>query len=136
MKKIFVVLCLAICMVASVIGNSANADDNRTKSIKVDVTKLTGTDGQPLIIKGESKDIPPRPDEPKALADDDKGRWWDQEFAGWTTKKKNMPSNDNATGAIGKTVVVIRAGDHPYFTAFMNGFKTIAKEYDLNVKRV
>ncbi len=134
MKKILVVLSLAVCLVSCAFGNLANAEDNLTKSIKVDVTQLKGTDGQPLIIKGDPKDIPDRPEDPKALPEDNKGHWWDQEYAGWTTQKKNMPSNDNATGAIGKTVVMIRAGDHPYWTAFMNGFNAIAKEYNLKVK--
>ncbi len=134
MKKIFVVLSLIVCMVATAFGTVANAEDNLTKSIKIDVTKLTGTDGQPLIIKGAPKDVPPRPADPKALADDEAGLWWDQEYAGWTTEKKNIPSNDEATGAYGKTIVIIRAGDHPYFTAFMNGFNMIAKSYNMTVK--
>lgn len=103
------------------------------QSLAVDVYALRGTDGQPLILPGKKVDIPPRPDDPKALPETDRGHWWDIEYAGWTTKKVRMPKSPG-DGAIGKRVILVKAGDHPYWTAYVNGFTMIARAYDMDIK--
>ena len=113
--------------------DTGTAEDNLAKSLAVDVFSLTGTDGQPLILPGKSVEIPPRPDDPKALPDTDRGHWWDIEFAGWTMEKSKMPQSPR-DGAIGKRVILVKAGDHPYWTAYVNGFTKIAETYGMDIK--
>ena len=98
-----------------------------------DVFALKGRDRQPLILKGEKKPIPPRPADSKALPEEDKGHWWDIEYAGWTTQKVKMPESPK-TGPAGKKVVLLKAGDHPYWTAYVEGFQAVANFYKMDAK--
>ncbi len=108
-------------------------ENNLKKSLAVDVFSLRGTDGQPLILPGTKVDIPPRPAKPKTLPETDRGHWWDIEFAGWTMKKVKMPESPG-NGAIGKRIILVKAGDHPYWTAYVKGFTMIADTYDIDIK--
>ncbi len=101
---------------------------------EVDLFALLGTDGQPYIRPDtEPKDILPRPEDPAALPETDKGRWWDIEYAGWLSEKKPMPAPPRV-GPRGRKVVLLRAGDHPYWTAYVRGFQAIADGYAMKVK--
>ncbi|MFC1650175.1 sugar ABC transporter substrate-binding protein [Candidatus Latescibacterota bacterium] len=128
-----VALFLAGCGGEEVSESTANLAENLAKSKAVDVFSLTGTDGQPFILPGEGKDIPERPADPKILPESERGHWWDIEYAGLTTEKTNMPDSPG-DGAVGKKVVLIKAGDHPYWTAYVKGFTRIAEAYDMDIK--
>ena len=107
--------------------------DDYTKA-GFDVYALKGTDGQPYILpQTESAAIPERPADPKALTETEKGHWWDIEYAGWNVEKVDMPVSPK-DGPSGKRIVLLKAGDHPYWTAYVNGFKVMAKAYDMKVK--
>ncbi|MCF7952589.1 MAG: sugar ABC transporter substrate-binding protein [Spirochaetales bacterium] len=138
MRKAMLLACLfaltaALTFAAGDQEEAAAGEGNLEKSLEVDVFSLKGSDGQPLILPGEPKDVPERPSDPSALPEDDAGHWWDIEYAGWTTEKVSQPESP-ADGAIGKKVVLMKAGDHPYWTAYVNGFKAIAEAYDMEVK--
>ena len=113
------------------VGVAATAKPAVMAASGVDVYTLRGSDGQPYIFPGaQTKTVPPRPVSPQALPETDKGRWWDIEFAGWQTQKVAMPKSPG-TGAKGKKVVLLKAGDHPYWTAYVNGFKALADAYGM-----
>lgn len=99
-----------------------------------DVLSLRGTDGQPYLFPSqETPMIPERPSDPQSLPETDKGHWWDIEYAGWQGEKAAMPGSPG-DGPKGKRVVLLKAGDHPYWTAYVNGFTTIAHAYEMNIK--
>ena len=134
-------LCLAAVLALSLFGCGQGEEESgmpveqrlkESKSIASDVRKLKSTDGQPLIAWSTEKDVPPRPEDPESLPETEKGHWWDMEYAGWETEKVNMPESPG-DGALGKEVVLIRAGDHPYWTAYVNGFKRIAEAFQMDV---
>jgi len=115
-------------------GHVLPAHAGETAQGEVDVYALRGTDNQPYILrKQETATIPPRPEDPAALPETDAGHWWDIEYAGWQVKKEAMPSSPG-DGPAGKSVVLLKAGDHPYWTAYMNGFNVMAKAYGMKVK--
>jgi ribose/xylose/arabinose/galactoside ABC-type transport system permease subunit/ABC-type sugar transport system substrate-binding protein len=100
----------------------------------VDVYALRGTDNQPYILRQqETPTIPPRPEDPAALPKTDAGHWWDIEYAGWDVEKELMPKSPG-DGPAGKSVVLLKAGDHPYWTAFMNGFNVMTEAYGMKTK--
>jgi ABC-type sugar transport system substrate-binding protein len=138
-RSVCIAACVCIMLVATGCEKKTDTADTGggeaglRASLAVDVYSLHGTDGQPLILPGESNDIPKRPDEPSSLPESDRGHWWDIEYAGWTTEKVSMPESPG-DGAIGKRIVLVRAGDHPYWTAYVRGFMTIADAYDMDVK--
>ncbi len=99
-----------------------------------DVFALRGTDGQPYLLPNpEPPVIPERPEDPSALPETDKGHWWDIEYAGWKVDKEPMPVSPG-DGPRGKRVVLLKAGDHPYWTAYVRGFTVIANAYEMNIK--
>lgn len=100
-----------------------------------DVYSLKGTDNQPYLLPpGLAKtDIPERPADPKALPETDKLHWWDIEYAGWKVEKAAMPVSPG-DGPQGKRVVLLKAGDHPYWTAYVRGFTAIADFYGMRIK--
>ena len=101
---------------------------------ELDVYSLKGTDGQPYILpQTESITIPKRPADPKALPETEKGHWWYIEYAGWNVEKIDMPESPK-DGPRKKRIVLLKAGDHPYWTAYVNGFAVMAKAYQMKVK--
>jgi len=118
--------------VPTVPGPNAFVDDDTKPGF--DVYALRGTDGQPYILsQTEPVTIPERPATPTALAETEKGHWWDIEYAGWNVEKVNMPASPK-DGPRGKRIVLLKAGDHPYWTAYVKGFKVMAKAYEMRVK--
>jgi len=106
---------------------------NLEESLKVDISGLKSGDGQPLLLEMKTKEIPPRPADPDKLPEEDALHWYDMEYAGWSAEKINIPKSP-ADGAIGKKVIVIINGDHPYLTAYGIGGKKIADAYKMDFK--
>ena len=115
-------------------GQLVGARARATAAGEVDAFALRGTDGQPYLFRStEAVAIPERPAEPRALPETEKGHWWDIEFAGWKVEKVAMPESPK-DGPRGKKVILLKAGDHPYWTAYMNGFNVMAATYGMATK--
>ncbi|MBN1834734.1 MAG: substrate-binding domain-containing protein, partial [Spirochaetales bacterium] len=134
-------LLLALALPAAVFAGGqkeaapgAAAAGNLERSLAVDTSGLKSEDGQPLIIlQSEQRVVPSRPANPDALPEDDPLHWWDIEFAGWNANKQNIPESPK-DGAIGKRVVFIVHGDHPWTTACTLGAQKVADAYDMSLK--
>jgi len=132
-------ICLTIVAVVAIVAITAmyfhySARPGEPDAGEADVFALRGTDGQPYILpKSRTKAIPPRPADPAALPKDDAGHWWDIEYAGWKVAKAPMPASPG-DGPRGKKVVLLKAGDHPYWTAYVRGFEAIARATGVKVK--
>jgi ribose transport system substrate-binding protein len=128
------VLLVLVLAAASVFFAGAVFADNLSDSLKVDVSGLKSADGQPLIVLStEKKVIPARPANPDALPETDPLHWYDIEYAGWNAKKVNLPKSP-ANGAIGKKIIFIVHGDHPWTTACTLGGKKVADAYKMGFK--
>jgi len=111
----------------------SNAQAARTVA-EPDVASLKATDGQPLLALDDAPlNAPPRPADPKALPEDDALHWYDQEYAGWSVKKNEMPKSPG-DGPSGKRVICLRFIDHPYLTAYTRGMQKIADAYGIQLK--
>jgi len=133
-----VLLCLAGLLFAQggkATGPTAgNAVANLEASLKVDTSVLKAADGQQLLrMSTVVPKIPTRPANPEALPESDPLHWFDMEYAGWNAKKTNIPVSPK-DGAIGKHVVMIVHGDHPWTTACTNGAKKVAEAYGIDLK--
>ncbi len=130
---IFAMYFMRIRAPVRIIPGTQDVIDDDTKS-GFDVYALRGTDGQPYILpQTEPVAIRERPADPKALEETEKGHWWDIEFAGWNVEKVDMPQSPK-DGPRGKRIVLLKAGDHPYWTAYVNGFKVMADAYQMKAK--
>ncbi len=111
----------------------APKSDNLQESLYVDTSVLKAADGQPLLKTADKEDtVPARPANPDALPETDPMHWYDMEYAGWDTDKVNIPESPN-DGAIGKKVVMIVHGDHPWTTACTTGAQKVADAYDMDL---
>lgn len=133
MKRMLLVL--AVLAVTTIAAGAVFAN-NLSDSLKVDITGLKSADNQPLIVLStEKKVIPARPANPEALPEENPLHWYDMENAGWAAKKVNLPKSP-ADGAIGKKIIMIVHGDHPWTTACILGGKKIADAYKMGFKAV
>ena len=119
------------CIIALLCPCMAFAEDLEG-SLAVDLSTLKSGDGQPLIVKMETKEIPTRPEDPKALAETDPLHWFDMEYLGWGVEKVNIPESPK-DGAKGKKVIYIINGDHPYLTALAKGAQMVADAYKMEL---
>ena len=145
MKKILslMIVLLLTASVGIVLANgqqeSAAASDgggSLEASLALDdaVLDLKAADGQALIkVGGTKRVVPERPADPSALPEEDPLHWWDMEYAGEITNKTNIPESP-ADGAIGKKVIMIVHGDHPWTTACTTGAQKVADVYDMDLK--
>lgn len=114
-------------------ASAADARANLARSLAVDLSGLKSSDGQPLLLALEKKTPPPRPANPEELPETDPLHWYDMEYAGWGIEKLNIPPSPT-DGAIGKKVIAIINGDHPYLTAYSLGLQRVAAAYPMGLK--
>jgi len=129
MKKLLsllIVLVLTMLVAGAVFANGG--------SEAASVAALTAADGQALVkLGGAGREIPARPADPEALPESDPLHWWDMEFAGWNSDRQYAAESPK-DGAIGKKVIMIVHGDHPWTTACINGATKVAEVYDMDFK--
>jgi ABC-type sugar transport system substrate-binding protein len=110
-----------------------DAGANLAKSLAVDISGLKSADGQPLLLALETKTPPSRPADPDKLPETDAARWYDMEYAGWNANKVNIPPSPK-NGAIGRRVITILNGDHPYLAAYSAGMQKVADAYGMKLR--
>ena len=106
------------------------SDSNLSKSLSIDLSQFSIANGQPLIQEPIQKAAPKRPEHPLDLSPLDKNHWYDMEYAAHSLVKINLPESPK-DGAMGKTVVTIVNGNHPYMTAYGIGAKKVADAYQM-----
>jgi ribose transport system substrate-binding protein len=115
-------------------GSSAGGGgDNLEKSLALDVSGIKSTDGQTLMPPLAAKQIPARPSDPDALPEEDPLHWYDMEYAGWNAGAKIDPATSPGDGSIGKYIILIVHGDHPWTTAYSNGAKKAAEGLGIKI---
>jgi ribose transport system substrate-binding protein len=131
-------LCLSMVSFAFAAGGqqagTVDAKANLEASLKVDTSGLKSADGQQLLRPStDNRPVPVRPANPSALPETDPLHWYDMEWAGWNANKNAVPKSP-MTGAIGKKIVFIVHGDHPWTTACINGATKVANAYNMSFK--
>ena len=114
-------------------SSSAGSGDNLQKSQALDVSGVKSSDGQVLMPPLSAKQVPQRPANPDALPEEDALHWYDMEYAGWNAGAKINPAKSPGTGSIGKHVIIIVHGDHPWTTAYINGAKKAAQALGMTI---
>jgi ABC-type sugar transport system substrate-binding protein len=127
---IIVALALVSLFAAPVFAQSANLK----ASLAIDTKVLKSADGQLLLAPStDNRKVPARPSSPDALPETNPLHWYDMEWAGWNVTPTNLPQSP-ADGAIGKKIIMIVHGDHPWTTACILGGKKVADLYKMSFK--
>lgn len=131
MKKLSFLFVMIPLIAGSVFANGGGeaetvdpeaAAANLAASKAVDISDVRGSDGQPLLIYGDTRPVPPKPGDPELLD------MWKIEYAGRQTQKLPLLESP-ADGIIGKKIVMIQQSEHPYWTAVSNGSRIAAEAY-------
>jgi ABC-type sugar transport system substrate-binding protein len=133
---IVVAFALAAFVLTPVFGQTLTTAQaaNLKASLAVDTSVLKSADGQQLLAPStDNRKVPARPADPNKLLETDPLHWYDMEWAGWSVTPTNMPKSPG-DGAIGKRVIMIVHGDHPWTTACILGAKKVADMYKWNFK--
>lgn len=97
-------------------------DSNLMKSLAIDVSNVTGSDGQKLLILGDTRPIPEKPTDEVGI------KMFEIEYAGRLSPKEPMIESPK-DGIIGKKIIMIMQSEHPYWTAVANGSKIACEAY-------
>lgn len=131
MKKLSFLFVMIPLIAGSVFANGGGeaetvdpeaAAANLAASKAVDISNVRGSDGQLLLIYGDTRPVPPKPGDPELLD------MWKIEYAGRQTEKLPLLESP-ADGIIGKKIVMIQQSEHPYWTAVSNGSRIAAEAY-------
>lgn len=95
---------------------------NLQESLSIDVSNVTGSDGQKLMILGETRPIPEKPTDEEGI------KMFEIEYAGRLSAKEPMIESPG-DGIIGKKIIMIMQSEHPYWTAVANGAKIACEAY-------
>jgi ABC-type sugar transport system substrate-binding protein/AraC-like DNA-binding protein len=93
---------------------------------------LVSEDRLLIFWNSRLKEVPARPRRPEQLPENDARHWHDSEYAGWGIRKTGIPESPG-DGAVGKRVVFLQAGLHPYHVAYAEGLSRIAERFGVNV---
>jgi ribose transport system substrate-binding protein len=140
MKRMMVLILASALVFAMTTGCAkkevAKSDTNANleASLKIDTSGLKSADGQELLKPStDNRAVPTRPSNPDALPETDPLHWYDMEWAGWNADKTAVPKSPK-TGAVGKKIIFIVHGDHPWTTACTLGAKKVADAYSMSFK--
>ena len=132
MKKIFSLVLMVVLVAGSAFAagqqeeaagkSDAEAKANLEASLAIDISDVRGSDGQLLLMYGDTRPVPPKPTDAEALD------MWKLEYAGRQTKKVEMILSP-ADGIVGKKIVMIMQSEHPYWTAVANGSRIACEAY-------
>jgi len=139
-KRVFLVAMFLLAAISVVFatggrdsGGQAVSADNLQKSLALNVSNVKSSDGQILMPPLSAKQVPARPANPDSLPEENALHWYDMEYAGWNAGAKINPAKSPANGSIGKYVIIIVHGDHPWTTAYMNGAKKAAEALGMRI---
>ncbi|MDA8424576.1 MAG: sugar ABC transporter substrate-binding protein [Treponema sp.] len=133
---IFATLLLGTVIAVSGQNLSAAQQANLTASLALDsaAMQLRSADNQLLLAPStDNRKVPTRPADPSKLPETNPLHWYDMEWAGWNVHPVNLPTQVG-DGAIGKKIIMIVHGDHPWTTACILGAKKVADAYHMEFK--
>ena len=133
---IFATLLLGTVIAVSGQNLSAAQQANLKASLALDsaAMQLRSADNQLLLAPStDNRKVPTRPADPSKLPETNPLHWYDMEWAGWNVHPVNLPTQVG-DGAIGKKIIMIVHGDHPWTTACILGAKKVADAYHMEFK--
>lgn len=110
-----------------------SGEDNLTKSKAIDWQSATDNAGNPLFIDTLIPEAPERPEDPDALPETDELHWYDFEYPYAQVEKLEQPESP-ADGCIGKKIILLSNGDHPYHTAYVEATQQACEIFGMEVE--
>ena len=110
-----------------------SGEDNLTKSKAIDWQSATDNAGNPLFIDTLIPEAPERPEDPDALPETDELHWYDFEYPYAQVEKLEQPESP-ADGCIGKKIILLSNGAHPYHTAYVEATQQACEIFGMELE--
>lgn len=121
---------LGLCLFA---GYGSAGESNLEKSRAIDWKSAKDNAGNPLFIDTIVPEIPANPGDVNAYPESDENHWYNFQYPYANITKKQQPASP-ADGSIGKRIIMLKNGDHPYHTAYMNASKQAAGIFGIELE--
>lgn len=133
MRKAFAFLLAAALILGAFAGDGFAGESNLEKSRAIDWRSAKDNAGNPLFIDTIVPDVPENPGDVNAYPEKDERHWYNFEYPYANIKKLQQPASP-ADGSIGKRVIMLKNGDHPYHTAYMNASRQAAGIFGIDLE--
>jgi len=133
MKKMFVYLLVLTLIFSTIIACANETKSNLEKSLAIDISEYKSADGHPLFLDTIVPETQERPENPDALPENDAGHWFDFEFPFYNIDKIDLPVSPK-DGCIGKRIIILKNGDHPYHSAYNDAALRAAEVFGMDIK--
>lgn len=110
-----------------------SGESNLEKSLAIDWQSAVDNAGNPLFIDTLIPEAPERPEDPDALPETDELHWYDFEYPYAQVEKLEQPASP-ADGCIGKKIILLSNGDHPYHTAYVEATEQACEIFGMEVE--
>lgn len=131
MKKALATI-LAIGMAAVALTGAAFAD-NLEDSKAIDYSTALDNAGNPLFPEVLIPEVPDAPEDPDALPETDELHWYNFEYPYGNIEKMEEIASP-ADGCIGKRIILLNNGDHPYHTAYTEAAKQACELFGMELE--
>lgn len=133
MKKSLAML-LAIVMALTMSAIPAMAEQtNLEKSLAIDWQSAVDNAGNPLFIDTVIPEAPEAPADVNAYGENDEMRYFYYEYPYANCDQLEQPASP-ADGSIGKHIIILKNGDHPYHTAFNDAAKQAGEVFGMEIE--
>lgn len=112
---------------------ASEGQTNLEVSLAIDWQSAKDNAGNPLFIDTYVPEVPERPEDPASLPETDELHWYDYEYPYANCHQKEQPVSP-ADGCIGKKIIILKNGDHPYHTAFNDAAKQAGDIFGMEIE--
>lgn len=113
--------------------NVVEAEDNLEKSKALEWETAKDEAGNPLFIETYVPTAPEAPDNTDEYPEDDILHWYKYAYPFAESVQLEQPKSP-VDGCIGKKILVLKNGDHPYHTAYNDGAKKAADILNMDIE--
>lgn len=131
MKKAF--LLAAIMSLGMLACHALAGESNLEKSRAIDWQSAKDNAGNPLFIDTIVPEIPPKPTDVNAYPENDERHWYNFQYPYANIAKRQQPASP-ADGCIGKRIIMLKNGDHPYHAAYMVASRQAAEIFGVKLE--
>lgn len=133
MKKLSVFSLVAGLILGVLAGCGAAGESNLEKSLAVDWRSAKDNAGNPLFIDTIIPEIPGNPGDVNSYPENDERHWYNFQYPYANIEKLAQPDSP-ADGSIGKRVIMLKNGDHPYHSAYVVASRQAATIFGIELE--
>lgn len=133
MKKTLAMLLALVLTIAMAAIPAMAEESNLEKSLAIEWESAVDNAGNPLFIETYIPEAPEAPEDVNAYGDDEELHYYNYEYPYANCVQLEQPASP-ADGSIGKHIIILKNGDHPYHTAYNDAAAQAAEIFGMTVE--